>query len=33
MNGMDGRVVPNGNATRAQFATIITRFVQKYVEV
>ena len=32
MTGMDGRVVPNGNATRAQFATIITRFVQKYVE-
>ncbi|MBQ6431466.1 MAG: S-layer homology domain-containing protein [Oscillospiraceae bacterium] len=31
MTGMDGRIVPNGTATRAQFATIITRFV-KFVE-
>ena len=26
INGMDGKVAPNGNATRAQFATIIARF-------
>ena len=31
MTGMDGKIVPNGTATRAQFATIITRFV-KFVE-
>ena len=26
INGMDGKVAPNGDATRAQFATIIMRF-------
>jgi len=28
INGMDGKIAPNGNATRAQFATIIMRFNQ-----
>ena len=31
MTGMDGKIVPNGSATRAQFATIVTRFV-KFIE-
>lgn len=28
INGMDGKLAPRGNATRAQFATIVMRFLQ-----
>ena len=30
LTGIDGKIVPNGLATRAQFATIITRYVQRF---
>lgn len=28
INGMDGKIVPEGNATRAEFATIVMRFMK-----
>ncbi len=30
INGMDGKIAPNNTATRAQFATIIMRFMQEF---
>ena len=30
IRGMDGKIEPNSLATRAQFATIIMRFIQEY---
>ncbi len=29
INGMDGKIAPNGNATRAQVATILSRYIQQ----
>ena len=32
IGGSDGRLLPEGNATRAQVATILMRFIRTYAE-